>query len=374
MEQNNILPRWAYALLAGLTGALGLAASIVTARLFIVGLERIEPDAVARDVLIAAGVLMVATEVAALFLAALLPGQRLRAVRRWLLALGLLLLTFECSTIYLTQTTLAQGAQAQHQAQATRIAHLHSAIAAQQETVVALRTNGQTQSASQYVWIRQDGATTLRRAAELQTQTAPMVQELAKLQAQQRPTLDSTLGQTGMLVYTVARAVLICVMGLVMCAAAGALLRAAFCGVPVPVVPKETMPTVPVPVPPASAKWRSVTVPAIGMAIAPMTWAVPAVTVPTVPAPTVPVPAQPKATEEAQEDDAAPAPGPRYAAARAAVLDGNLSVPSVRAIQALVGGNTSTARAIQACLAAEGLIARHGQGYQLASASQGVLL
>lgn len=373
MEQNNILPRWAYALLAGLTGALGLAASIVTARLFIVGLERLEPDAVARDVLIAAGVLMVATEVAALFLAALLPSQRLRTVRRWLSVLGLLLLTFECSTIYLTQATLAQGAQAQHQAQATRIAHLHSAIAAQQETVAALRTNGQTQSASQYAWIRQDGATTLRRAAELQTQTAPMAQELAKLQAQQRPTLDSTLGQTGMLVYTVARAVLICVMGLVMCAAAGALLRAACCGVPVPVVPKATMPTVPVP--PASAKWRSVTVPAIGMAVAPMTWAVPAFTVPTVPAPTVPVPAQPKATGEVQEeDDTVPAPGPRYAAARAAVLDGNLSVPSVRAIQALVGGNTSTARAIQACLAAEGLIARHGQGYQLASASQGVLL
>lgn len=364
MEQNNILPRWAYALLAGLTAALGLAASIVTARLFVVGLERLEPDAVAREVLIAAGVLMVATEVAALFLAALLPGQRLRTVRRWLLVLGLLLLTFECSTIYLTQATLAQGAQAQHQAQATRIAHLHSAIAAQQETVAALRTNGQIQSASQYAWIRQDGATTLRRAAELQTQTAPMVQELAKLQAQQRPTLDSTLGQTGMLVYTVARAVLICVMGLVMCAAAGALLRAAFCGVPVPVVPKATMPTVPVS--PASAKWRSVTVPAIGMAVAPMTWAVPAFT--------VPVPAQPKATEEAQEDDTVPAPGPRYAAARAAVLNGNLSVPSVRAIQALVGGNTSTARAIQACLAAEGLIARHGQGYQLASASQGVLL
>ncbi|GAB3357918.1 MULTISPECIES: hypothetical protein [Giesbergeria] len=344
---HHQLPRWAVIALALLAAAIGLAASAVTADFFVLGLQQTEADAAARQAMAVAGLLMIAAEVAAFFIAALLP--RGHSLRPLLLTAGALLLAFECVTVFATQHALVQAGTAAQAGQLARIEHLRTSIAQAQANAASLSATAQEQVGSRFIGQRQDGAQTLRTAQELQQQADTQAQELAGLLASQRPTLADTFGQTGMLVYTVARAVLICVMGLVMCAAAGALLRAACCGVPVPVVPKATMPTVPVP--PASAKWRSVTVPAISMAVAPMTWAVPAVTVPTV-----------------------PAPGPRYAAARAAVLDGNLSVPSVRAIQTLVGGNTSAARTIQACLVAEGLIERCGQGYRLASGKQGVLI
>ena len=70
---NTCLPRWAYTVLAVLAAVIGLASSAVTAQFFVMGLQRVEPDTFARDALMAAGLLMVVTELAAFGLAALLP-------------------------------------------------------------------------------------------------------------------------------------------------------------------------------------------------------------------------------------------------------------------------------------------------------------
>ncbi|RWA45698.1 hypothetical protein AU476_01310 [Cupriavidus sp. UYMSc13B] len=92
LEQNAHLPAWAYTLLAILIGLVGLAASAVTADFFIIGLLKLEADALARDALIAAGVLMIVAEVLAFSVAALLPRARLASLRRRLTVFGMALL------------------------------------------------------------------------------------------------------------------------------------------------------------------------------------------------------------------------------------------------------------------------------------------
>jgi hypothetical protein len=72
-EQDTHLPRWAYRLLALAAAVIGLACSAVTARFFVLGLERTESDGLAREALILAGVLMIVVELAAFGMAALLP-------------------------------------------------------------------------------------------------------------------------------------------------------------------------------------------------------------------------------------------------------------------------------------------------------------
>ena len=59
-----------------------------------------------------------------------------------------------------------------------------------------------------------------------------------------------------------------------------------------------------------------------------------------------------------------PMPSTTHLPAAADSQNSTLMTPSVRAIQALVGGNTATARTVQACLVAEGLIQCWSQGYR----------
>lgn len=369
------LPRRAAIALAALAAAIGLAASAVTAQFFVLGLQQTEADAIARQALVAAGLLMIAAEVAAFFIAALLP--RGHGLRPLLLTAGALLVAFEALTLFATQHAMVQAGQSAHAGAQARIEHLRTSIASAQASAASLTATAQEQIGSRFVQQRQDGAQTLQSAQALQQQADTQAQALAGLLAAQRPTLAEAFGQQGMVAYSAARALLLTVTGLVMMSAAGALLRTAQGITPLPVLQERHLPAVTVA--PSSNGWRGMgSLPAIvASATVPITWAMPAITVPAVPAPTVPVPAQPEGgTAAAQPPEAVPAPtpGPRYAAARAAVLDGSLDVPSVRAIQSLVGGNTSAARAIQACLVAEGLIQRQGQGYQLAQLQQEVLL
>lgn len=373
--QTIQLPRWATIALAMLAAAIGLASSAVTAEFFIIGLQQLEAQATAHTALVAAGLLMIAAEVAAFFIAALLP--RGHGLRPLLLTAGALLLAFECVTVFATQHALVQSGTAAQAGQLARIEHLRTSIAAAQASAASLAATAQEQVGSRFIGQRQDGAQTLRTAQELQQQADTQAQELAGLLASQKTTLADTFGQTGTVAYSAARALLLTVTGLVMMSAAGALLRSAQGITPLPVLQERPLPAVTVA--PSSNSWRGMSsLPAIvASATVPITWAMPAITVPAVPPPTVPVPAQPQGgTGAAQHSDTVPVPtpGPRYAQARAAVLDGSLGVPSVRAIQSLVGGNTSAARAIQACLVAEGLITRCGQGYQLANAGQEMLI
>ena len=374
-ETGAHLPSWAYRWLALASGLIGIAASVVTARFFVVGLERIEGDAPARDALVAAGILMIVTELVAFFIAALLPAHRLRALRAQLLILAVLLVSFECATIYLTQRVLAHGAEAQHSSEKTRIEQLQDSLKAQRMTATALRENGVLQSESRFNWVRETGATTLNQSAELERQMAPLVIELSKLQSQQRPTLSDTLGTNGMLAYSVARAFLVTVMGLVMCGAAGALLRAGRKPVATDTVakPLSFKAVATVTVAPDTGKCRSrAVIPLLGFAMAtvvPTVMAVPAVVVPAAPKAT----AAPVASVAQDAPPPPPAPDPqdtdRYTQARAAVIDGSVK-PSVRALQAAIGGSTLSIRAMQQRLLDEGVIERHGQGYRLRSDEQ----
>lgn len=381
------LAPWAYRVLAVAAGAIGIAASAVTARFFVVALEQIEADAPARDALLAAGVLMIVTELSAFFLAALLPAQQLRALRVQLLLCAGLLVAFEGATIYIGQRAMQQAAQAQASSLQTRTEQAQASLDAQRQTAAALRSNGVTQSASKYSWVRQDGAATLQRAADIEQRTAPLAQELASLQAQQRPTLTSTLGHAGMLAYTVARALLVSCMGLVMCGAAGALLRAArhskdlqpkqAVALAAPVQPaiKTAAPTLTVAG--ALGRWRSVAAPLAGMAMAPVAFAVPAA----IAAPALPVlrstPADTATTAAPPPTVATAAPDApvdaRYERLRAGVLAGHVK-PSVREMHASVGGSTLAMRDYQQRLVAEGAIERHGQGYRLCQPAQAALI
>lgn len=371
------LPRWAYLLLALVAAAIGIAASTATAQMFILGMQRMEPEAAARDVLMATGVLMIVTEVTAFFVAALLPPDRLRSLRVKLLVLGILLVGFECATLYLTQTTLAHSIQAQSTGQQTRIDQLQAQITAQRHSAAALRANGEAQTASKFAWNRADGGTAIRDAAAIDGQTAPLVLELARLQASQHQGMESALGSTGTQAYHMARAVLVSGMGLVMCGAAGALLRsgkstvasvATASSATETVAEMTRMPTVTVA--PDTGKWRSrAAVPLVGLAMATVAPTV-------IAAPAVAVPAAPKAPTATVAQDAPPPPpakdpqdsNDRYTQARAAVIDGGIK-PSVRALQAAIGGSTLSVRAMQQRLLEEGVIERHGQGYRLAGMS-----
>ncbi|MDD2730138.1 hypothetical protein [Malikia sp.] len=225
-EHDAHLPAWAYRALALVAAVIGLAASGVTARFFIIGLERTEADSLARDVLILAGVLMVVTELAAFFIAALVPRRQLRALRWQLTMCALLLVGFEFATIAVTQIVLAKSADAVHDGTSGRIAHLKSSIDAQRATAAALVATGSRSGQSTIASSRAEGVQALREASRIEGRTAALSAELAQLQAEQRPTLKAVLGESLTLAYQCARAGLITVMGLVMFAASGALLRA----------------------------------------------------------------------------------------------------------------------------------------------------
>ena len=221
------LPRWAYASLALVAATVGLASSTVTAQFFVLGLERIEADPTARNILIATGMLMIVTELIAFGLAALLPKRQLRALRNKLIICGVMLLGFEAATIYITQLALIQATDATVTSTDTHIANLKTSIENRRATAKSLRENGALQSASTNAWTHTVGAGALREALKVDQQIEPLSAELATLQAAARPSMTTMLGANGMLAYSVARAMLISVMGLVMFGAAGALLREA---------------------------------------------------------------------------------------------------------------------------------------------------
>ena len=377
---------WAYVFLAVVAAVIGLASSAVTADFFIIGLERMEADVVARDALIAAGILMVVTELVAFGLAALLPRQTLRGLRVQLMLCGALLLSFEAVTIYMTQATLVQASHAVATASTTRITDLRASIDNQRSAALGLRDGGTLQSASSNSWTRHLGAVALRSALEVEQNLLPLAAELAQLEAKVQPTMTDVLGTQGMLAYTVTRAMLISVMGLVMFGAAGALLRAAretayaratvttvtpvSAGVTVGVTAGVTAVTAGVTVAPvprvsyqhgvtaAPGGWaaclpslRFMAVPLAALAVSPLAFG--ATVTPTVTAPLQSASqwSQPESQGESQ-----------YQRVRHGVLAGAIK-PSVRGIQAQFGGGTEVVRRYLLRLEAEGVTVRVGQGW-----------
>lgn len=423
-EHNAHLPRWAYIALAITTAAIGLATSGVTAQFFVIGLQQLEADAMARDALVAAGILMILTELAAFGLAALLPTQRLRALRWQLMACGVLLVGFEGVTIYATQVALARTSENAHASIGSRITNLEQTIAAQRASAAALRAAGARDAESKYPWIRQQSAETLRQAVQIERRMEPLSAELQKLHAQQRPTLKDALGDTGVLWYSVVRSLLISIMGLVMFGASGALLRAARAGRAAPALPAAAAPGSALPQPAATAtvaqphssaapanalpadapqplfgaglgKWQA------GMAVGAA--ALTPVAAFAVPSPLAQAPAQQHSGAEMASTDSTSAStvaqeggstvwstvqhtsstvkGPvqaqfeaieaqrdtRYDHLKAGVTVGAIK-PSVRGLQAVASMGTATARRYLEQMLEEGVIVKDGQGYTLAQA------
>ena len=403
---NPHLPRRAYIALALLAGVIGLASSVVTAQFFILGLQRIEPDALARDALIAAGVLMIVTELATFGLSALLPKARLRALRWRLMACGLALLAFEASTIYVTQVTLVKTGESAASATDTRIADLRVAINSRRAGAAALQANGVRQSDSIHGFNRQAGALALRESLDAENAIAPLATELAALEAAKLPTLTDVLGVRGMLAYTVARALLISVMGLVMFGAAGALLRAgmhfestvaasstvastvastvkaqsstlprwtstlpkhgstayAIAAAPMGAIAAPVALYVPpIPQPPAISAASTVKQPApAALAPTPIVKAIPEPVQARTPAPVLATVLTPEPVQSTVEHGT----DARYEHIKTTVLGGQIK-PTVRAIQTEAVCGTALARRYLQQLAAAGLIVPAGQGWEL---------
>lgn len=423
-EHNTHLPAWAYFALAAITAAIGLAASGVTAQFFVIGLQQLESDELARDALVAAGILMILTELAAFGLSALLPAQRLRALRWQLMAIGALLVGFEGVTIYATQIALARTSENTHASIGSRISNLEQTIAAQRASAAALRAAGARDAESKYPWIRQQSAETLRQAVAIERRMEPLSAELQKLHAQQRPTLKDALGDTGVLWYSVVRSLLISVMGLVMFGASGALLRAARAGraLPAPAAQPDTaVPGSALPQSATVAQQHTSAAPANALpADAPQplfgaglgNWgkvgavgaaALTPVAAFAAPSPLAQAPAQQHSGAEMASTDSTSAStvaqeggstvwstvqhasstaqqpvqaqfdaieaqrDTRYDHLKAGVAVGAIK-PSVRGLQAVAKMGTATARAYLAQMADDGVIVRAGQGYTLVQA------
>ena len=425
-EQDSHLPRWSYRLLALVAATIGLACSAITAKFFIIGLERTESDGLAREALILAGVLMIVVELAAFGMAALLPRERLKALRTRLIWTGIALVIFEVATIYAVQVALVGSSDATHQGTSSRIAHLEASIAQNRQTAAALVATGARSGESQHASSRANGAQALREAARIEQRNAALSAELSQLQAGQHPTLTTVFGAAGMIGYSVARSVLIVGMGLVMFAASGALLRAgravsvagssaqSLDTLPKPSAPSrpgyahgtEAAPAgLPAALPSTARRWLSAGVPLAAIPAA-AAFAAPGVTV-TAPA-VAATPGRAAVTPESHPAQAqAPAASPssqfravtataetqprrkastrkraavevgskrdsgvgdldghRYRRIAASVRAGRLK-PSIRAIQAAEGGGTATVRGYMQQMERDGVIERTSKGYAL---------
>jgi hypothetical protein len=231
-QQEQTLSRRGALLAALFCAGLGVAASVTTADLFILGLEQLESNEKARESLRNLGILIIASELAAFGLAAWMPPKQLWAQRWKLYLFGTALLCFEFWTLTATNIALVQTADAAGSARHGRIVELRASIQSQRKTAEGLRANAAHQSASKYSWIRSAGADTLKQAADIESRIAPIASELASLEAGQRPTLSTALGNKGMERYSIARGLIPTILGIVFFGVAGALVRESRAGSP----------------------------------------------------------------------------------------------------------------------------------------------
>ncbi|MEO0003654.1 MAG: hypothetical protein RLZZ22_1346 [Pseudomonadota bacterium] len=217
----------AYYALALLAGTIGLSASYVTVQLFALAIQATEQEGMARELLTLTAALFVAAELAAMFVAGLVPVRRLRALRWQLIACAAALVAFEAVSLYGARVALAQSADARADAGAGRVEQLRASIEANRSSAAALVAAGQRSSQSTIASSRADGAQSIRDAAALEADTRRMAAELAQLQATRAPTATTVFGESGVIALSVAQSLLISIIGLLFIGAAGVLARAA---------------------------------------------------------------------------------------------------------------------------------------------------
>lgn len=334
LNQGAVSPtgfRW----MAVIAVIIGLAASAVAARFFMLAVNAQEVDPSIRWVLTFVAGLFVVSEVAVFTLAGLLDKVRHKSLRVKLVLAGLVLLTFEVLSIYASQVVIASAQDARAQAAQTRAIELRTTIDRQRQTSAALTETGRLSGQSVVASSRASGVAALERAAELDASTLALASELAKLEAVQVPTQSGVFGQAGAVVMGAIRAVLVSSIGLMFFGLAGVLWRMAH----------------------EEAHTKHHPAPAAGT---------PADSGPQSHHVGVPV-SVPVSVPKAEPDPVLD----RHEVIRAAVLDGSLK-PSVRAIQAVHGGSTTTAREHLGRLLEAGVIENQGPGlgYRLAIYNQ----
>lgn len=220
------LPSWLYLLLAVLAGALGLAASGVSAFLFILGLEQTEPNETARQALTAIGLLLVAAELLAFFLPTLLTG---RGFLKWRLLLGLFgiaLVTFQIATVTVTQRTLVAATDLSAQANTAQAAEIRAQIESLRQNATQLRTLAGNYASSSAHSQRNRAPAVIQQAMEIEAQIPPLSAKLAQLDTAARPTLTSVFESAQeKTLFLGARAALIAFTGILMFSLSGVLLR-----------------------------------------------------------------------------------------------------------------------------------------------------
>ncbi len=217
------LPRWARISIALACVAIGLASSTVAGWLLVQGLELTEPAGTARLILTAAGILMILTELTAFFLVALLPAARLYQLK----IMGVALLLFEITTIFGNRLVLSDSADAAATAHTTRIENVRLAIGNRSADADRVRAAGERQVASDHAWTRHLGTLAIQKADAMERDIEPLRDELAQLQATQRPTLRHALGPGLALAHSIAMPVLVSTIGLTLFGIAGLMLRRA---------------------------------------------------------------------------------------------------------------------------------------------------
>lgn len=215
------IPRWARISIALACAGIGLASSTVNGSLLVRGLELTEPDASSRAILIASSVLMIVTELAAFFLASLLPSARLYRLR----IMGVALWAFGVITIFGTRLVLNHNADAAVVAQDMRIDNLKASIASRMADASRVRASGERQNASDHAWTRHLGTLAIKQADAMEREIEPLREELISMQAQQRTTMPRVLGPELALAQSIAMPVLISTIGLTLFGVAGGLLR-----------------------------------------------------------------------------------------------------------------------------------------------------
>ncbi|MDD2728339.1 hypothetical protein [Malikia sp.] len=207
IESRIHLRPGAYTLIGLALLALGLSISWVNGQFYIIGLGRIEPDLEARQLRTWYGILAVVAHLAFFFAAALLRHDRFRTARRMLSACALALLLLEIVTVYTTKVVLARSAETLAEGAESRVQQLQAQIATARSTAASLREAGAKSARSWIADSRADGARSIRDAADLEAQTAPLIAELARAQAQRRPTAVGVLGNGGVQLFSAAGAV-----------------------------------------------------------------------------------------------------------------------------------------------------------------------
>ena len=222
----NTLPRWAYIALGIACLPVGAWASFITLQYFEHGAKALESDISLQALAVMAATMFVVSEMAAFTMAALMTEQQLFA-RRWMLTLfaGAVMLLEVC-TIVAVQLALTAGAAMNQTTTTEQERDLRARIATIEASASAKRATADKQrlGARDAYELRLSAKSNESATTEL-AKTESLYAELAKVQANKRPTLVGLLGEKMALIYAVSRGVLISIGGLVFFGTAGALFR-----------------------------------------------------------------------------------------------------------------------------------------------------